>query len=114
MAVLKDPRRGGEMFHRFTPRATAAVLAVAALGVAAAGCGGSDDNGPSSRSSSKSSASGRGAKIALLLPENKTARYEAQDKPQFIARVKQLCPNCTVMYENANQDAAKQQQQAEA
>jgi D-xylose transport system substrate-binding protein len=28
--------------------------------------------------------------------------------------VKQLCPKCSVIYENADQDAAKQQQQAEA
>jgi D-xylose transport system substrate-binding protein len=101
------------MFHRFTPRATAGVLVAAALAVVAAGCG-SNDNSKSSTSSSSSSTSGKGAKIALLLPENKTARYEAQDKPQFVARVKQLCPKCEVIYNNANQDAAKQQQQAEA
>jgi D-xylose transport system substrate-binding protein len=57
---------------------------------------------------------GRGGKIALLLPESKTTRYEQQDKPNFIKRVKQLCPKCQVIYENANQDAAKQLQQAEA
>ena len=61
------------------------------------------------------SASGGGAKkIALLLPENKTARYEAFDKPMFEAAVKAGCPDCEVLYSNANQDAAKQQQQAEA
>jgi D-xylose transport system substrate-binding protein len=93
-------------------RRTAAALVAAALAVAAAGCG-SDDN----KSTSTTKASGdsaKGGKIALLLPENKTARYEAQDKPRFIARVKELCPSCEVIYENANQDAAKQQQQAEA
>ena len=37
-------------------------------------------------------ASGKGEKIALLLPENKTARYENQDKPFFEAKVKELCP----------------------
>ena len=56
----------------------------------------------------------KGGKIALLLPENKTARYENQDKPFFEAKVKELCPNCEVIYSNATQDAAKQQQQAEA
>jgi D-xylose transport system substrate-binding protein len=53
-------------------------------------------------------------KIALLLPEAKTARYETQDRPHFEARVKALCPECEVIYGNAAQDAAKQQAQAEA
>jgi len=53
-------------------------------------------------------------KIALLLPETKTARYETQDRPQFEAKVKELCGDCEVIYSNADQDAAKQQQQAEA
>ena len=55
-----------------------------------------------------------GGKIALLLPETKTARYETQDRPLFEAKVKELCPDCEVLYSNADQDAAKQQQQAEA
>jgi len=53
-------------------------------------------------------------KIALLLPEAKTARYETQDRPHFEARVKQLCAECEVLYFNAAQDASKQQAQAEA
>ena len=57
---------------------------------------------------------GGGGKIALLLPETKTARYETQDKPLFEAKVKELCPDCEVLYSNADQDAAKQQSQAEA
>jgi D-xylose transport system substrate-binding protein len=94
-------------------RRTAAALIAAALAVAAAGCG-SDDNKSSSSTTKAASGGGEGGKIAFLLPENKTARYEAQDKPRFIARVKELCPSCEVLYQNANQDAAKQQQQAEA
>ena len=57
---------------------------------------------------------GGGGKIALLLPETKTTRYEEQDKPNFERHVKELCPDCEVIYANANQDPAKQQQQAEA
>lgn len=53
-------------------------------------------------------------KIALLLPETKTARYESHDRPRFEAKVKALCPDCQVIYSNADQDAAKQQNQAEA
>ncbi len=55
-----------------------------------------------------------GYKIALLLPESKTARYETQDRPNFEAKVADLCPECEVVYFNANQDAAQQQSQAEA
>ncbi|HEU4975646.1 MAG TPA: substrate-binding domain-containing protein [Baekduia sp.] len=97
-------------------RALAAGLMATALTVAAAGCGGSDDTSSSSSGGGQTTAGGGGGgeKIAFLLPENKTARYEAQDKPDFIAKVKQLCPSCEVIYENAGQDAAKQQQQAEA
>src|SRR5919198_1464486 len=54
------------------------------------------------------------AKIALLLPESKTARYESHDRPIFEAKVKSLCPQCEILYSNADQDASKQQNQAEA
>jgi D-xylose transport system substrate-binding protein len=74
--------------------------AVVALGLVAAGCGGGGGGG--------------GAKIALLLPENKTARYETQDRPLFEKQVKQECPKCSILYSNATQDPAKQQSQAEA
>ena len=57
---------------------------------------------------------GQSGKIALLLPENKTARYESQDRPLFEAKMRELCPDCEVIYSNAEQDASKQQSQAEA
>ncbi len=54
-------------------------------------------------------------KIAILLPENKTARYEAQDLPLFKAKLQALGYDLTnLIYSNANQDAPTQQQQAEA
>ena len=52
-------------------------------------------------------------KIALLLPESKTARYESFDRPYFEKRIEEL-GNYEVLYSNADQDAAKQQSQAEA
>ena len=52
-------------------------------------------------------------KIALLLPDSKTARYESFDRPIFEERVAEL-GNFEVMYSNADQDAAKQQTQAES
>ena len=56
-------------------------------------------------------ASGR---IALLLPESKTTRYETADRPYFEAKLKELCPDCEIIYNNANQDANTQLSQAEA
>ncbi|MET0400801.1 MAG: sugar ABC transporter substrate-binding protein, partial [Cystobacter sp.] len=55
-----------------------------------------------------------GGKIALMLPESKTARYETHDRPHFERKVRELCPDCEILYSNADQDAAKQQNQAEA
>src|SRR4051812_26461966 len=94
----------------------AVCLLAAAMLLAA--CGSSDDNSSSSSSStsssSASSSGGKSGKIAFLLPESKTARYETQDRPLFEAKVKELCSGCQVVYSNADQDASKQKQQAEA
>jgi D-xylose transport system substrate-binding protein len=53
-------------------------------------------------------------KIALLLPETKTTRYETADRPDFEAKMKELCPDCEIIYSNANQNADTQLSQAEA
>jgi D-xylose transport system substrate-binding protein len=99
------------MTTRFTRVAGAAL----AFGLAATltACG-SDSSDSGSTASDTGSDGGGGKKIALLLPENKTARYEAFDRPFFEAAVKAQCPDCEVVYSNAEQDPAKQQQQAEA
>jgi D-xylose transport system substrate-binding protein len=55
-----------------------------------------------------------GGTIALLLPETKTTRYETADRPDFEAKFKELCPNCQIIYSNANQDANAQLSQAQA
>lgn len=54
-----------------------------------------------------------GPEIALLLPDKKTARYETFDRPVFEERVAER-GDYSVLYANADQDAAKQQQQAES
>jgi D-xylose transport system substrate-binding protein len=94
------------------------VVAAAALTFGVAACGSDDNNDSgssgSSASTSTAKASGGAKKIALLLPESKTARYESQDRPNFEAKLKELCADCSIIYSNADQDAAKQQQQAEA
>ena len=73
------------------------------------GCGGDDD------SSGGSGASGaEAAKIAFLMPDTASTRYELADKPLFEKRLKELCPGCSVLYQNADSDAAKQQQQVDS
>ena len=96
------------------------VIAAAALTFGVAACG-SDDNDNSGSSSGSGTAASTTAdsgsasgKVALLLPESKTARYESQDRPNFERKLKEICPNCSEIYSNADQDASKQQQQAEA
>jgi D-xylose transport system substrate-binding protein len=65
-------------------------------------------------SAANTGTAGATGSIALLLPESQTARYEAADRPFFEAKFKELCPGVEVIYSNANQVAADQQQQAEA
>src|SRR5829696_5421494 len=103
----------GDRMTTRTFRIAGAALALGLTVSALSACGESDDTSGSGGSASASGGGGA-KKIALLLPENKTARYEAFDKPMFEAAVKAGCPDCEVLYSNANQDAAKQQQQAEA
>ena len=81
------------------------LLTVAGLAVAVAlgACGSSDAVTARQRSG--------GGKIAFLLPETQTARYETQDKPLFEQKVQELCPDCEILYQNADQDPAKQQSQ---
>ncbi|WP_410813203.1 sugar ABC transporter substrate-binding protein [Micromonospora sp. 067-2] len=52
------------------------------------------------------------AKIAFLMPDIASTRYELFDAPLFKAKIKELCAGCEVLYQNANADASKQQQQA--
>ena len=100
------------MFGTTRRKGTAALAACALIaGGAFAGCGTNDDDDDGGGGDSGGSKSG---KIALLLPESKTARYESQDRPNFEKKVKALCSDCEIIYSNADQDAAKQQQQADA
>jgi len=89
------------------------VIAALVAAMALAACGDDDDDGGDGGGGSEGGGGGGGA-IALLLPESKTARYESQDRPNFERKVEELCSDCEIIYSNADQDAAKQQQQAEA
>jgi D-xylose transport system substrate-binding protein len=93
--------------------------AVTVLVLGACGSDSSSDTGTAASTGGASTSAttdggGASGKIALLLPESKTARYESQDKPLFEAKMKELCPSCEIIYSNADQDASKQQSQADA
>lgn len=83
---------------RVIARAALGGLLAAAVALATSGCGG----GAPAKD-----------KIALLLPESKTARYETFDRPEFERALSRLGPY-QVLYANAGQDAGAQQQQAES
>jgi D-xylose transport system substrate-binding protein len=78
------------------------LAATAALALTACGGGGSQGGNEAT------------GKVAFLLPENVTARWEEQDKPFFIQAMKKYAPNAQVQVVNALNDQAKQQSQAEA
>jgi D-xylose transport system substrate-binding protein len=85
--------------RRALPRGVTLAFALAAAATALSGCAVPADESDGT--------------IALLLPEAKTARYETFDRPVFVERVGEL-GDYRVLYSNADQDAAKQQQQAES
>jgi D-xylose transport system substrate-binding protein len=99
----------GILIGTHTRRAVRLTIAVAALMLLAAACATTEDGGGGG------GGGGGGEKvIALLLPETKTARYEAADRPLFEAKVKELCADCRIIYSNADQKADEQQNQADA
>jgi D-xylose transport system substrate-binding protein len=86
-------------------RASIMLVALLAIAFTIAACGDDDDG---------DGGGGGGATIAFLLPENQTPRYEASDRPRFEEKVEEICPDCEILYSNAEQDAGQQQSQAEA
>ena len=51
------------------------------------------------------------ATVAFLMPDQSSTRYEEHDFPGFQAEMAKLCAGCKVIYQNANGDASRQQQQ---
>jgi D-xylose transport system substrate-binding protein len=86
-------------------RAVVAAAAVALVAGATAACTQKSQAGASTGGDTAN------AKIAFLMPDEASTRYEQHDRPGFVARMHTACPGCTVLYNNANGDAAKQQQQ---
>ena len=52
-----------------------------------------------------------GGTVAFLMPDQGSTRYEEHDFPGFKAEMEKLCPDCTLIYQNATADASLQQQQ---
>lgn len=84
--------------------------AVAAAGVGllalTAACGSGSGNG-----SGNGSGGGSGDKVAFLMPDTGSTRYELHDRPGFEKKLKELCADCSPLYNNADGSADKQQQQ---
>lgn len=106
MSARAARARGGSWRARGVRRAGAGLAALAAAALALAGCTVEPGTTPASPEA--------GVTIALLLPESKTTRYESIDRPVFEQVVAERCEDCAVLYANAGQDAARQQQQAES
>jgi D-xylose transport system substrate-binding protein len=85
---------------RVFARSALAAAGVAMLAAAAAACG-----------SDGSSGGGSGDKVAFLMPDTGSTRYELHDRPGFEKKLKELCDSCKPLYNNADGSADKQQQQ---
>lgn len=92
------------------PALAMAAVAATALSACASTTAKTGSAGSGSKGSGGSAATN--AKIAFLMPDIASTRYELFDKPLFVAKMKQLCSGCEVLYQNAEGDASKQQQQA--
>lgn len=99
---------------RVTIRQGLAALGVAALLIGSAAACASEDESTGGDSGDAGVSVDDGFKVGLLLPESKTTRYETFDRPYIEAKLKELCAKCEVLYQNADQDSAKQVSQAES
>ena len=54
---------------------------------------------------------GASGTVAFLMPDQASTRYEQHDFPGFKAAMQKLCPDCKVIYQNADAVASQQQQQ---
>jgi D-xylose transport system substrate-binding protein len=89
-------------------RTLGVIAGLTALALVVTACSSSSSPSPSAGTG------GSGGGIALLLPSRDAARYESADRPDFEAKIKELCPTVAYTYNNAGGDATTQQQQAEA
>lgn len=57
------------------------------------------------------SASAQEGTVAFLMPDQGSTRYEEHDFPGFKAEMEKLCASCKLIYQNADADIERQQQQ---
>ncbi len=83
-------------------RSALSVAGVVVLAATASACGGSSGGGGGGSDATK---------VAFLMPDTGSTRYELHDRPGFEKKLKELCDSCTPLYNNADGSADKQQQQ---
>ncbi|MFJ8732761.1 sugar ABC transporter substrate-binding protein [Streptomyces bauhiniae] len=94
-------------------RRAAFAVAAGAMAVSLAACGSAKESGDKS-DGGKKAAKGGDITVGLLLPENKTARYEKFDRPLIEKKISELTNGkAKVEYNNARQDANLQAQQVD-
>jgi D-xylose transport system substrate-binding protein len=95
-----------------SPRRVArATLALIAVLISLGACGRAPEGGAAGAARPSLA---EGFAVGVLLPESKTARWEGFDRPLLEKHILAECPRCTVHYLNGQQDAARQQSQADA
>jgi D-xylose transport system substrate-binding protein len=95
-------------------RRVAVAVAAGAMAISLAACGSAKESKGGSSESSGGAKKGDDIKVGLLLPENKTARYEKFDRPLIEKKIKELTNNkAKILYNNARQDANLQSQQVD-
>jgi D-xylose transport system substrate-binding protein len=82
---------------RLFTRTTIAAAVVGLLSAMMAACGNGSGSG--------------GTKVAFLMPDTGSTRYELHDRPGFEKRLKELCDDCDPLYNNADGSTDKQAQQ---
>jgi D-xylose transport system substrate-binding protein len=95
-----------------TRRTMLSTLAAVTLAAGLTACADVGQSGGGAGGGTAAPAAAQNAKIAFLMPDLASTRYELSDRPKFEAKIKSLCAGCEVVYANANSDAAQQQQQA--
>ncbi|MCX3061704.1 substrate-binding domain-containing protein [Streptomyces beihaiensis] len=86
-------------------RDTAVAIAAASAVVVLAACGQGTTTGATG---------GHAPRIALLMPNSTTARWEGRDRPLLEKRIKELCAECRVEHADAGGDVATQQRQMDS
>ncbi len=86
-----------------------AVTVTAAASMLLVGCGKTVVTKPSAASDGPSVQ--QGFTVGLALPDTQTARYSSVDRPIIEKKIKNLCPRCSVLYQNAAGSQSTQQQQ---